>query len=123
MNKLKNSNCDKTKKKRDNSKAQIVTKLKKSNFDKTPKFPIVTVVPVIIVTPFSKNNFDTSTTDEMFSVQLFAILEMFLVGGGSEFSGFILLNSCKADILKLFIQPIHLPRCSPHLLPLLVEML
>ena len=37
----------------------------------------VAVVTVVIVTYFSKKKLATSTTDEMFSGQLFAILAMF----------------------------------------------
>ena len=37
----------------------------------------VTVVTVVIVTYFRKKQLDTSTTDEMFSGQHFAILTMF----------------------------------------------
>ena len=44
------------------------------------KVVIVTVVTVlVIVTYFSKTKLYTSTTDEMFSGQLFAILVMFFV--------------------------------------------
>ena len=39
----------------------------------------VAVVTVGIVTYFSKKQLDTLTADEMFSVQLFAILAMFLI--------------------------------------------
>ena len=38
----------------------------------------VAIVTEVIVTYFSKKPLDTLTTDEMFSVQLFAILAMFL---------------------------------------------
>ena len=38
----------------------------------------VVVVTVVILTSFSKKQLDTLATDEMFSVQLFAILAMFL---------------------------------------------
>ena len=37
----------------------------------------VAVLTVVIVAYFSKKQIDTSTTDEMFSVQLFVILAMF----------------------------------------------
>ena len=37
----------------------------------------VAVVKVVIVTSFSKEQLDTLTADEMFSVQLFVILAMF----------------------------------------------
>ena len=39
----------------------------------------VAVVTEVIVTYFSKKQLDTSTTDEMFSVQLFAILAKFFL--------------------------------------------
>ena len=37
----------------------------------------VAVVTVVVVMSFSKNNLTTLTIDEMFSIQLFAILAMF----------------------------------------------
>ena len=42
----------------------------------------VAVVTVVIVTYFSKKQLDTSTTYEMFSGQLFAILAMFRLAAG-----------------------------------------
>ena len=69
-------------------KTQVVTKLKNSNCDTTQKSQIVTVVIVtvvtvkVIVTYFSKKQLDTSTTNKMFSGQLFAILVMLYIAIG-----------------------------------------
>ena len=80
MTKFKNSNSDKTK------KNQIVTKLK----NQIVTVLIVTVVTVAVVTAVivtffrRRKKLDTSTTDEMFLVQLFAILAMFLFNLGTS---------------------------------------
>ena len=91
--KLKTSNGDKTKKNSNSDKTQKLKlwQFKNSNGDKIKKKkkcdyilinPIVTklkVKKVIILTYFCKKQLDTSTTDEMFSGQLFAILAMFFI--------------------------------------------
>ena len=64
--KLKNSNCEKK-----NSKTQIVTVV-------IVTIVTIAVVTVVIVTYLIKNQLGASTTYEMFSGQLFAILAMFL---------------------------------------------
>ena len=92
MAKLKNSNCDKTKKKK------IVTKLEISNCDQTQKLNLcktkkiklwqlkssncdgnkmTVVTEVVIMTYFSLKHLNTLTTDQL-SGQLFATLAMFL---------------------------------------------
>ena len=87
MTKLKNSNCEKTKKlklwqnsisNRDQTqKLKIVTKIN-SNCDKTQKLKLWQNLTVVIVKFFSKKNFITLTTNEMFEGQRFAILAIFL---------------------------------------------
>ena len=89
--KLKHSNCDQT------QKLKIVTKLKKnSNFDNTQKlklwlflktqkcdknkFKLWQNLRAVIVNIFSKNNFTTLTTDEMFEGQCFSILAIWWTG-------------------------------------------
>ena len=92
----KKSNCDKTEKLKvlPNSKTLIVTKLKKTNCDKTQKFKlwqnsktqIVTKLSLWKISIYDKRyfkralkyeHFDTFTTDEMFSGQLFLLLLCF----------------------------------------------
>ena len=82
VSKLKNSDCDKT------QKLKLWQNFKKNNMWHKPKkiatevivtVVTITVVTVEIVKSFSKKQLYTSTTDEMFSGQLFAFLAMFFL--------------------------------------------
>ena len=112
MTKLKNSNCDKTKKLKlwknpklkllQNSKPQIVTKLKKSNCDKTQNLELW---------KNSKcSNSDTLTNDEMFSGQLSQFSRCFLKVYTNEASKIVLfwfLSYYQKNTLDLKVEIWH----------------